>query len=779
MSLIIASSAQGEFNYGEEGANIGSGIQKPYSFRNHLSNTITIPPNSEVAVTSAQIYRSEVVTILPTTRAFIFHGERDNDKSLIDMSSDIIPIKFKAGTYSKRQAIYEMRRAFSEAFGQHPDLRRAIGGIPPVLVNPANSTDQPVPNPLEGYNFQVSQTPRTDQQNLVGAFATGESRSLELEITGYYWDTISPSQAMDVSVVTAASGDPFTITRAIENLNNDNAQDFQANCQIINAPIPQNGVKDWDGSDVLLMYDVPGAISITLDGISGEGGFDIGLSRPTPVRGEYVDGNRVLYEQFDRPRWFSAPKGGTDTVPPPGIYAGPFYDYLVRWEPINDRIQLWHSVYVPQFREMRMVEITYWGADGGDSTMPPNPYTSADFTFGGGNMDTINFNVWGEAIQIYITDQGGEFNGVPIMDTLFDESEQIMPELTEVDNRDWTKLGLRRAAKPVNQNCWAMYPKIDLAVEDDFVTVSNYQANSTWENANNKGKYSFNYPSVPMTGMRSWASGEYTTGVGSSWWGRAMKNVNSYYSSIAKSLDTRPNVTLGSVGSVSPRVGMDLTTTTETGGTIPCQAKRFGYGLIIEPTMDADDAEALVFPNNAQYARPLLGFGSGPSASSVGATDTSGQILSPVNLDGTDPTTVGVGVMSSLQKLGVTEIGATAKSVGYGLWKFQSSSPPEMLNSTAFVRVPSLTHQSYNFCKSLPSKILWQIPKFTPDGRSDGSMYFTNPAPIYLDLRNPNPLTLQQLDVDIVDKNEKFCEELNGATTITLHFREKQGHHKC
>ena len=110
MSLIVASSAQGEFNYGDEGSNIGSGIQKPYSFRNHLSNTITIPPNSEVAVTSAQIYRADIVTITPQTRAFAYHGLRDNEKALVDGSTDIIPIKFKPGAYSKRQAMYEIRR---------------------------------------------------------------------------------------------------------------------------------------------------------------------------------------------------------------------------------------------------------------------------------------------------------------------------------------------------------------------------------------------------------------------------------------------------------------------------------------------------------------------------------------------------------------------------------------------------------------------------------------------------------------------------------------------
>ena len=668
--------------------------------------------------------------------------------------------------------------AFSEAFGQHPDLRRPSAGVPPVLVNVVNTSDQPVPNPLEGYNFQVSQTPRDNQEDLVGGFATGADRSLELENTGYYWDAVGPAQGLDVSVVAAASGDPFKVSRGFANVNPNQAQDFQACGQIINAPIPQNGVKDWAVAAIGTLYNQQGALSFDLAEISGEGGFDIGLSRPTPVRGGYRDGKPVPFVEFDAPRWFSAAKGGTtgQDAGPPGIYSGPFYDYLLRYNPISELFELWHSLWIPAFREMRMVEITYWGADGGNSSMPAAQLGKADFLFGGGagTFDTINFNVWGEAIQIWASDSGTGNNGVPFMDTLTDSTDALMP--TGTDNSDWTALGLKRAAKPVNQNCWALYPKIALSIEDDALTVINYSANAEWENSNNKGTYSFNYPSLPDRGARAWASGENTTGVGSSWWGRVLKNVNPFYSTVARAIDSRPNVTLGSVGSVAPRVAMDTSTSANT-GTIDCQAKRYGYGLIIEPTTDADDADILTFPNNAQYGRPLLGFGTSSGSGALGASDVSGQILSPVNLDGVDATTIGVGVMSNLAKSEETAIGGTALSVGYGKWKFQSSSPPENLNSTAFVRIPSLTHQSYNFCKSLPSKILWQIPKFMADGRSDGSLYFENSSPIYLDLRNPNPLTLQQLDVDIVDKNEKYCEDLSGATTITLHFRQKKG--KC
>ena len=54
MSLIILSSAQ-----------TGVGVQTPASFSNALSNTITIPPNSEVGVVSCKFFRDPDLAALP------------------------------------------------------------------------------------------------------------------------------------------------------------------------------------------------------------------------------------------------------------------------------------------------------------------------------------------------------------------------------------------------------------------------------------------------------------------------------------------------------------------------------------------------------------------------------------------------------------------------------------------------------------------------------------------------------------------------------------------
>jgi hypothetical protein len=509
-----------------------------------------------------------------------------------------------------------------------------------------------------------------------------------------------------------------------------------------------------------------------LTGIHGEGDWSIGLSRPGVTRGELdEDGDREYFPQVANPRNFISD-------------GNVFFDYEVRYSAADKVLKLFHSV-VDITDEFRMVEIEYYGTDGGSSTMPESQITEADMVFNtagvAGPYDQLNFNVWGEGIQIYVNDSTGTVNGIALMDTLVDSTNTLLP--SAVDNSAWTALGLDRAAKPTNQNTWALYPKISLARQNDSVTIVHYKANCEYSTASGRARYSFDFPDIPQASARSWFSGgEFGSGVGSSWWGRVLKGTDPYYVSKSHEIDDRANQRLDTPESLLPRVCMDTALNIAVGSkTGDCLSKRYGYGLIIQPTEKTSagpdpESTPLVFPNDAQFTRPLLGFGKGSDE-----CDVSGQILSPVNLDGTGTSTtnIGVGIMSAIDGTNATFVGDTLQSLGYGLWVFQSSSPPVAINTTAFVRIPSLTHQSYNFCKSLPSKILWQIPKFTPDGRSSGSMYFTNPSPIYLDLQNPNPLTLQQLDVDIVDKNERFCRELGGATTITLHFREKKGHHSC
>ena len=783
MSLIIASSAQGEFNFGSESSNVGSAIQKPYSFINHLSNTITVAADSEVAVTSVQMYKGSSYNITPAMKFYTYHGYDElSGVKLQDTNNSIVPVNVRPGKYSQRQMQNELQRALSESFGQHPDLNNRAGGGNACLVNKANSTDQPQSNPLSGFNFQVLQTVRTKYINIYPQVVPTYPVSLPVSAL---IQNCGRDFALSGCEVVNATGASFTLIRrkaAVPNTTAGPVFDEMAVCQLMDAPVPQNGTLGYVSPVATSVYDAAG--SLCVDTSNAPGGWMVGLSRPTLSKGSVVAGVQLTLPTYRAPSRFRR------LITPPGLAVGgesaDFYDYVVVWRPVvagvagGGVVSLFHSVYDPALDSTRMVEIEYWGV-GGTTSSPANQHTTVQV----GTHPRVNYRIWNEQIQIYLNDGTGALNsGLCIMDTLVSPMATTL-QPAAIDNQPWQDLGLRRAAKPTNQNTQALYPKFQVVVANEYLELVRQEANCAIDNTHGRGPYSYNYPIIPDVGARAWqpppgiAGGE--TGVGSTWWARVLKNKDPFYARQAAAMDTRDsqNITRNTVAGdvIVPYRGMDLTTV----GAVFNEAKAYSYGLIIQATQPgAQTDEVGVFPNDAYGFRGILGFGQG-SGAGFGMTgletNVSGQILAPIADTAVLPD--GVGVLTDTNDTAPSSNAIIGPTSAFAKWKFQSSSPPSHIGGTAFVKCSSLTHQSYNFSKSLPSKILWQIPKFGGDGNSDmgsdtGALYFENSSPIYLDLKNPNPLVLNELHIEIVDKNERFVDDLTGPTTLTLHIRPKR-----
>jgi len=92
--------------------------------------------------------------------------------------------------------------------------------------------------------------------------------------------------------------------------------------------------------------------------------------------------------------------------------------------------------------------------------------------------------------------------------------------------------------------------------------------------------------------------------------------------------------------------------------------------------------------------------------------------------------------------------------------------------SSLFVRVNSTTQTSFNAGKSSISKIVYHIPQFSNTGDTTGALYFEPAEKTYLNLNNPNEIILNDIRVDIVDKNEMYATELTGSSVVVLHIKE-------
>ena len=120
---------------------------------------------------------------------------------------------------------------------------------------------------------------------------------------------------------------------------------------------------------------------------------------------------------------------------------------------------------------------------------------------------------------------------------------------------------------------------------------------------------------------------------------------------------------------------------------------------------------------------------------------------------------------------------STMGALGGGIFgaSFVSAQRPSLMSQhTSFIRVPTFTHETFNFGTGNPSKILFQIPRFDNAGTETGALYYQNNDKTYVDLNNTTKLYITELDVHVVRKNETFVEDLTGSTEIVFHVRKKK-----
>ena len=103
---------------------------------------------------------------------------------------------------------------------------------------------------------------------------------------------------------------------------------------------------------------------------------------------------------------------------------------------------------------------------------------------------------------------------------------------------------------------------------------------------------------------------------------------------------------------------------------------------------------------------------------------------------------------------------------------FTSLNSGEFAVSSCFVRLNDLAIQSFNGAKSSMSQIIYHIPRFTNDGKQYGELYFNAPEKTYIKLNNTDKIILNNIKIDIVDRNEVIVDDLQGSTIVALHIRK-------
>ena len=105
--------------------------------------------------------------------------------------------------------------------------------------------------------------------------------------------------------------------------------------------------------------------------------------------------------------------------------------------------------------------------------------------------------------------------------------------------------------------------------------------------------------------------------------------------------------------------------------------------------------------------------------------------------------------------------------------KYQSSEDLIPSGKEAFVRFSSGTQTSFNANKGSVSKIIYPIPRFDNSGRAYGQLFFECNEKTYIDFNNTDTLILNDIQVEIVDINERPVNDLTGNTIVTFHIKQK------
>ena len=110
---------------------------------------------------------------------------------------------------------------------------------------------------------------------------------------------------------------------------------------------------------------------------------------------------------------------------------------------------------------------------------------------------------------------------------------------------------------------------------------------------------------------------------------------------------------------------------------------------------------------------------------------------------------------------------------GTGVITFTGYSPPDYRVHSAFVRISNMPIQSYNGAKQSVSKMLYHLPRFTNDGREFGDLFFSPGEKTYVALHNTSPEILNNIEVQIVDVNERPITDISGNTIVVFHLRQR------
>lgn len=423
-----------------------------------------------------------------------------------------------------------------------------------------------------------------------------------------------------------------------------------------------------------------------------------------------------------------------DAIVPTSTTTSGFFDYKLTWRLREDGL---FGLFIEQamvdegtatkrdkdlgenYGTYRMVEVKYFGV--ANSTAwnvkfdETNVQAGINTTLVSYKFNKFRFVVKGQDVHLQAFGTNKNDTTGTWFNVVKTSSSKILtdPEAGATTYADGSDYKVPTSFKPINMNQWNLYPKIAITGKNHYIDITQYGGRA------NSGIF----PTNTDPGTSFWAR---------QWDEESDADINSL--KISREMDI--GLMVNGIQDLPLYTPYELDDHNESPGHI----------LAILPQSQVetgdDEQDDYVYTSVGGNSSSILGF---PAQTAV---------------------------LNTLQGTTYRQNMNTAHNAPSAGWILYSTSTPIFASGTAFIRCPTLTHQSLNMAKELPSKILYHIPRFSNSGREYGNLFFEPAEKTYLALKNTEELKLNELRFEIVNTSERIIPDLTGTTTIVLHFRK-------
>lgn len=714
MSLVICSNVPNE----DSVVATETSIFKPFQFRNHLGSTLTIPKNSEVALQSAKINLDGSILIGDGQRVFFQYMGYEIPQATPTQEPQSIQ---GATSLPVRTTLFEgegnsLRKVSNTALARETQKAMNINSFHTCFKNRITVVPKITNTVFEGYVFTYNSTALYDENVAFGSSVAVVSQlTPKRAVDAYSYSKRYEGATQHWEFLAPAGGSVGSVFR-IQTAQNP-TQSVMCNCPPI---VNQNGC---------ITYDLRGVI----------GGATLGTG-------------------YDNPRWMvGLSRASTALQTQTGRYARginpPYYKYNngTRNAATGQGYQDWLKMYadIAVYCDMsttgilRVAHATVDSADVGGPVATRHlrnfpiwrnfPY---DESGGGGMRNNYNmgvngsgythvqFRIFGEQIEIYMM-----IEDATTPDDMSSWQKDLLYKYRETDAGTGNARTKEQNVKPLGIGSWALYPI--MALNNRISPTKNRPGIQITNYTHAKNFFATGNVHTDTGLLTAQASADYG-------WFPQTGNPNTNFNKVDYQLTVCENGTWNELNQLENNHIVDY-------GIDPGVKNPYVY-------VNADRTTPFQYlPTGDGNVNPVLIFGeSSRYTPSIGASGME---------------------VYGFQNRNVVETGQAGGGTAYQL--SSSNKPTSVADKSIFVRLEGLAPTSTNARQGGRSSIIAHLPRFDGD-RNTGSLFLEPKNMVYLDLKNPADMKLNQFDVSLCYSDETLATSLVGATIIVLHFREKK-----